>query len=552
MDGWEADGTIVGVDATEAAPQPAFTFVDLFAGIGGFHAALSALGGQCVYVSEIDQDARDVYRANWGEHVNPYDASAQPMVGETNPAIRGDINDDAPQREDPTYAGDGTMRVPPHDVLAAGFPCQAFSKSGSQQGVLDKTRGTLFFNIIRILQERRPKIVFLENVRNLAGPRHLLTTWQTIIDALEELGYEVSREPMVVSPHLIPAHHGGTPQVRDRVFIMAIYKGVDRRALAKDIRPTLRRAEMAKDAPVWDLATTPIPWLGGRPILQQDEEVSDLQRYAVTGPETEWIDAWDAFVQIMRGAGVALPGHPIWTEYFVRKDDLPPDRLAVLVAMPPWKQNFVRKNMLFYKDNESLVEQWKELPVMARFDEFPESRRKLEWQAQDAESLWDCLLQLRPSGIRAKLPTYVPALVAITQTSIVGRRRRRLTPREVARLQGFDDSFTFAGKTDAAAYKQMGNGVSAGAVHYSMCRFVDDHAEEVRRTLPGLVDAVRLADGQGWRPPRGGGNEAPRLHLPAAAGSYLIDRSATATARPTASAARAQQTTGPAPASPAA
>ncbi|MCL2424665.1 MAG: DNA (cytosine-5-)-methyltransferase, partial [Micrococcales bacterium] len=188
----------------------AFDYVDLFAGIGGFHAALSALGGRCVYVSEIDEAARGVYQRNWGCDVVQVDPDVEP--------IRGDINIDAPQRDETSGRLDGPVRVPPHDILAAGFPCQAFSKSGAQRGVLDKTRGTLFFNIIRILTERRPKVVFLENVRNLAGPKHR-DTWDTIIGSLEELGYEVAWSPMVVSPHLLDPKDGGTPQVRDRVFI---------------------------------------------------------------------------------------------------------------------------------------------------------------------------------------------------------------------------------------------------------------------------------------------------------------------------------------------
>src|SRR6478735_6867168 len=115
-----------------------FTFVDLFAGVGGFHAALSALGGECVYAVEKDADAAAVYERNW-----------------KMPAL-GDIVDDT----------EGKMRVPRHDVLVAGFPCQPFSKSGYQRG-MDEARGTLFWNICEILRVRQPAVVLLENVRNL-------------------------------------------------------------------------------------------------------------------------------------------------------------------------------------------------------------------------------------------------------------------------------------------------------------------------------------------------------------------------------------------------
>src|SRR6478735_6448841 len=176
--------------------QAAFRFVDLFAGVGGFHAALKAYGGQCVYAVEIDRQAARVYEKNWG-----------------HPAL-GDITLDAD-------ADLEIMNVPPHDVLCAGFPCQPFSKSGAQRG-MDEARGTLFFNIASIIKAHHPAIVLLENVRNLIGPRHE-HEWDVIIRTLREEGYNVSARPAIFSPHLLPAHLGGTPQVRERVFITATY-----------------------------------------------------------------------------------------------------------------------------------------------------------------------------------------------------------------------------------------------------------------------------------------------------------------------------------------
>ena len=173
----------------EAGP---FTFIDLFAGIGGFHAALAAYGGKCWMASEIDPLARRVYARNW------------------DLVPKGDINDLTP--------AEGDIDVPPHDILAAGFPCQPFSKSGKQHGFRDVTRGTLFFNICRILEVHRPPVIILENVRNLAGPRQQ-ETWATIVEMLRDLGYNVSWTPAVTSPHLLPPELGGTPQVRERVFI---------------------------------------------------------------------------------------------------------------------------------------------------------------------------------------------------------------------------------------------------------------------------------------------------------------------------------------------
>ena len=101
---------------------------------------------------------------------------------------------------------------------------------------------------------------------------------------------------------------------------------------------------------------------------------------------------------------------------------------------------------------------------------------------------------MRPSGIRAKRPTYLPALVAITQTSIYGPRRRRITPREASRLQGLPEWFDFGDQGDAATYKQLGNGVNVGAAYWVLRQHVDRDQDELRRLAPHLVDAV-LAPG---------------------------------------------------------
>ena len=180
--------------ASRHVRDAAFRFIDLFAGVGGFHAALKAYGGECVYAVEIDKAAASVYERNWGH---------DPL---------GDITKDA---------NDDVMNVPAHEVLAAGFPCQPFSKSGAQRG-MDETRGTLYWNILKIIEKRKPKVVLLENVRNLAGPRHL-HEWQVIIETLREQGYRVSETPAIFSPHLLPPERGGRPQVRERVFITATH-----------------------------------------------------------------------------------------------------------------------------------------------------------------------------------------------------------------------------------------------------------------------------------------------------------------------------------------
>jgi len=423
-----------------------FTFADLFAGIGGFHAALGALGGECWFASDIDGRARLVYERNWR---TPVDGDIVPLT-------------------------DGQMAVPPHDVLAAGFPCQPFSKSGFQRG-MDETRGTLFWNICRVLEERRPAVILLENVRNLAGPRHRDTTWQTIVTTLRELGYRVSDTPAVFSPHLLPPHLGGRPQVRERVFITGTYVGAERALAETDVEPIVSpRPVEGWDPQHWDLERH-LP-------LEPDDAPGSMNSYMLSEAETQWIDAWDRFIDLVLDnlEGGRLPGFPIWADEFVH-----PDELRIPAGTPVWKANFLVKNAEFYARHQEALDSW--LPSIA---DFPPSRRKLEWQAQEPSSLWNTVMHFRPSGIRAKRATYLPALVAITQTSIVGDRRRRITPREAARLQGFPDWFDFGNQPDAATYKQLGNGVNVGAAYHVFRQHVLRDADDVAAYAPHVAEAV--------------------------------------------------------------
>ena len=241
-----------------------FTFVDLFAGIGGFHAALGALGGECVYASEWDKDSARIYERNW------------------NLKPDGDIT---------LAANDEVMNVPDHDVLVGGFPCQPFSKSGKQLG-MEETRGTLFWNIAKIIEARKPSLVLLENVQNIAGPRHT-HEWAVIIKTLRDLGYRVSQDPMVVSPHLIHPNFGGRPQVRNRVFIAAtrIPKG----------QPNFKSNVSVPSLDFVKAGWEPLNWNLEKDLpLEKLRSARDRKSVALSESEIQWIEAWNEFVLLMR------------------------------------------------------------------------------------------------------------------------------------------------------------------------------------------------------------------------------------------------------------
>lgn len=166
-------------------PFSNLSFIDLFAGIGGFRLALESLGGSCVYSSEWDKQAQNVYQENFGERP------------------QGDI----------TQVDEKT--IPAHDICCAGFPCQAFSISGKMRGFED-SRGTLFFDVARIVKEKKPKVVFMENVRNFArhdGGRTLKVVQKT----MEDLGYDFYWK-------VLSARDYGVPQKRERVYMVCFRK----------------------------------------------------------------------------------------------------------------------------------------------------------------------------------------------------------------------------------------------------------------------------------------------------------------------------------------
>src|SRR5574344_127458 len=177
-----------------APANPQFTFIDLFAGIGGFRMAMQNLGGKCVYSSEWDEQAQKTYFANYGEF------------------SFGDITKESTKSFIPDE----------FDVLCAGFPCQPFSLAGKRRG-FEETRGTLFFDVAEILRRKQPKGIFLENVKGLKIHDHG-RTFDVIKNTLDEVGYVIADDPAIVN-----AMNFGVPQHRERVYIIGVRKDIAER-----------------------------------------------------------------------------------------------------------------------------------------------------------------------------------------------------------------------------------------------------------------------------------------------------------------------------------
>ena len=243
-----------------------FKFVDLFAGIGGFHQAMEELGGKCVCASEIDPNCQETYKLNF-----------------SNTNIVGDINE---------YID----KLPEFDVLCGGFPCQPFSKAGKQEGFEDKTRGNLFYKIMEILQHHPEcKFVILENVKNLADN---IENWKIMQDELKKQNFYVTDKPIILSPHQF-----GIPQIRERVYILGIRKDI--RDIEKlpneyihleDLGELFNADDICKEGDAFKILET---------------NVSD--DYNISEQQENTLNMWLEFKEITNYESL---GVPVWVEYF--------------------------------------------------------------------------------------------------------------------------------------------------------------------------------------------------------------------------------------------
>ena len=370
-----------------------FKFIDLFAGLGGFHQAMRRLGGECVFASDIDENAINVYKNNYG-------------IDARHDITKVDAKD-----------------IPAHDVLCGGFPCQAFSNAGKKKG-FDDVRGTLFFDVKRIIEYHKPKYIFLENVKHLVKHDNG-NTWKVIKQNLVDLGYVLTKEEIISSPHEI-----GVPQNRPRIYIMGVRKDLTDKEYLEIKKPS----GDAKTS-IYDVL---------------DEKVDE--KYNISEYENKILTAWNEFkININKD----VYGFPVWVEEFGKDYDYS--------SFPDWKQEYVKKNRQLYLDNKTFIDSW-----MKKHDvqDFKLRDKKFEWQAgAEYKTVWDTAIQLRQSGIRCKKTDYFPALVAIVQTPIIGRYRRRLTPREAARLQSFPEDFILD-SVDQHAYKQLGNSLNIELIKF--------------------------------------------------------------------------------------
>lgn len=412
-------------------------FIDLFAGLGGFHKALHELGHECVFASELDPVLRETYKLNWGKNIN--------INGDIRKIVANDIDS-----------------IPDHDILCAGFPCQPFSKAGKQLGRADE-RGTLFDEIIKILERKKPKYFILENVRFIAKHNNE-ETWKAMKAEFDRLGYTVDHQDY--SPHEF-----GIPQHRQRIFIVGSLNGLKHFSFKK--------------------------------VDNYKEDVIELDKFLEKRPHSakklpkankECIKLWQELIDCLPQE-TKIPGFPIWGMEFgatypfeesyphlLSKEELSnykgnfgcslkgmtkdeqlanlPSYARVEQSFPDWKRRYIKQSRQFYEDNKENIRL-----IVSKISKLPsQSWQKLEWNVGDGKrEINNYILQFRASGIRVKKTDIFPSLVCTnTQIPIIGWEERYITTVEGLKLQSLTG--LKLPESENAAFRALGNAVNSKIV----------------------------------------------------------------------------------------
>jgi len=271
-------------------------FIDLFAGIGGFHLALDSVGATCVFISEWDEPARKTYRHNFA-------ARNRGIFGSEKSEVKKFVGDIRTVSESDTIEQD----IPDFDLLCGGFPCQPFSQAGLKKGMYE-TRGTLFFDILKILEAKKPGAFFLENVRGLLTHKS-----ESGIETMDVIRAQLTAAGYHFSEHLVKASDYGVPQHRPRLFIIGFRE-----------QAAFEKFQAPKPVP---LAVTLDQIMGG----ETGREVGYTLRVGGRGSGLHDRRNWDTYLvdgspkRVTPKQGLQMQGFPEWYEF--------PDEVSETQAM---------------------------------------------------------------------------------------------------------------------------------------------------------------------------------------------------------------------------
>lgn len=393
-------------------------FIDLFSGIGGFHLALQDWSSELVLACDIDPYCKKVYTDNF----NPI-------------SILSDIREI------------DENKIPDFDLLCAGFPCQPFSKGGFQKGFNDN-RGTLFFEVVRILRTKKPKFIILENVSSLVTHDNG-NTFKVITSELEKLGYLIPENPLIIDSLDL-----GIPMYRKRIYIPGIRKDFinSDKNLGKYILDIANKSKL--NLSIWDFI--------------YKTKVDD--KYYLEEYQLNLLNMWDEFY---KNIDIKIIGFPIWTDIFSKYNFYK----MTLATFPDWKQKIIIKNLNLYERNKLFIINW-----LKKYDNLKwiknSSHKKFEWQAgENINSIWEGIIQFRPSGVRVKKSDVLSTLVAMNHPQIIGKYKRYITPDEIKSFQGFPKDFKLI-DNDNISRKQLGNTITitvAKIILKGLLKFYDEN-----------------------------------------------------------------------------
>jgi DNA (cytosine-5)-methyltransferase 1 len=379
-------------------------FIDLFCGIGGFHIALNQLIGECVLACDIDKKCRETYKKNF--NIEPI--SNIKDIDEKN--------------------------IPDFDILCAGFPCQPFSNGGNKKSFNDE-RGLLFDEIIRIASYKKPKFMFLENVKHILKVSNG-EVYNYIVEKIKLIDYTL--QIFQLSPHIY-----GIPQRRERVFFVCIRNDLYNNQEINLISENLN--------------------------LKIDDIIKENEtKYNIEGDIKTVLDAWNELIKqfdINEKISPTILIHDYFRSYTEEEFN----------NLPNWKKDYITKNKPLIEKYKSIIEPWYE-----KYKTLLSKREiygKLEWQVgkiKKDDDIYNYFIQIRQSGIRVKKTNYFPTLVAISQIPIYGKNKSYISPRQCARLQSFPETFILD-NSDKVVYKQMGNSVNVYNVYMVIYSTLDHY-----------------------------------------------------------------------------
>lgn len=406
-------------------------FIDLFAGIGGFHQALVRLGHECVFASEKKEHLARLYEINYGIIPNR-------NIRDVNPA-----------------------EIPDHDILCAGFPCQPFSKAGNQQGLEDENNGSFFDILVDILKHKVPTYFILENVRNIESHDDF-KTWNYISEKLGGLGYHIDKN--VMSPHQF-----NIPQHRERLFIIGSLNSLENFSWPErvELTNTIRHFLVNRNAKIVEPEKQTVMdiWQEFVDNLPVDKKMPSFpvwsMEFGATYPTDIPISELSNHeLEDYKGSfGVPLRG----LSYEDKIKNLP--NYAVKnkgrKVYPNWKIRWINDNRKLYSDNKRAL-----TPVVRKIKRLPvKSWQKFEWNCGDAQrNIRDYIIQFRASGVRIKKTDFFPSLVTVsTQIPIIGWENRYITPEEGARIQSFEN--IILPENLGSCFGALGNAVNVNLVN---------------------------------------------------------------------------------------